>query len=71
MEFIKNGKNWLIKDSNGLIVSDTQKRQYEKNQLNSNHKDCNCGKNKKSTSKKVEVQNDTIEETSSIKEWYN
>lgn len=68
MEFIKNGKNWLIKDSNGLIVSDAQKTQYEKNLSNPEHKPCECGKKKKSTSKKIEVQNDIIEETKPIKE---
>lgn len=68
MEFIKNGKNWLIKDSNGLVVSDKQKQQYEKNQANPEHKPCDCGKKKKSTSKNVEVQNDTIKEANTIKE---
>lgn len=68
MEFIKNGKNWLIKDSNGLIVSNEQKERYEKNLLNPNHKPCDCGKKKKSTSKNVEAQNDTIKEADTIKE---
>lgn len=68
MEFIKNGKNWLIKDSNGLIISNEQKERYEKNILNPNHKPCECGKKKKSTSKTVEVPNDSIKETSTIKE---
>lgn len=64
MEFIKLGKRYMIKDSNGFIVSQEQKEQFEKNQLNIKHEPCNCGKkkNKKSTSK-VEVQNDIIEET--------
>ena len=65
MEFIKVGKNYMIKDSNGFIISEAQKKQYEKNQLNPEHKPCNCGKKKKSTSK-VEVQNDTIEETTEL-----
>ena len=63
MEFIKVGKNYMIKDSNGYIISEAQKKQYEKNLLNPEHKPCECGKKKKSTSKKTEVQNDTIEET--------
>lgn len=64
MEFIKVGKNYMIKDSNGYIITKEQKERYEKNQLNPEHKPCDCGKkNKKSTSKKIEVQNDTIEET--------
>lgn len=66
MEFIRVGKNYMIKNSNGLIVSAEQKEQYEKNQLNPEHKPCNCNKKKKSTSKKLEVQNDTIEETEPV-----
>ena len=62
MEFIKVGKNYMIKDSNGYIISEAQKKQYEKNQLDINHKPCECGKKKKSTSKKIEVQDDTIKE---------
>lgn len=68
MEFIKLGKNWLIKNSNGYVISDKQKEQYEKNLLNPEHKPCECNKKKKSTSKKSEVQNDIIKETSTIKE---
>ena len=65
-EFIKYGKNWIIKDSNGYVISNEQKEQYEKNLLNPEHKPCDCNK-KKSTSKKLEVQNDTIKETDTIK----
>ena len=67
MEFIKVGKRYMIKDSNGYMISEEQLEQYKKNQLNPEHKPCNCGKKKKSTSK-IEVQNDTIEETNTIKE---
>jgi len=64
MEFIKVGKDkYMIKDSNGYIISEKQKDQYEKNLLNPEHKPCNCDKKKKSTSKKIEVQNDTIKKT--------
>ena len=62
MEFIKVKNKYMIKDSNGYMITAEQKAQYEKNQLNPEHKPCNCNK-KKSTSKKVEVQNDIIEET--------
>lgn len=63
MEFIKVGKNYMIKDSNGYMISAKQREQYKKNLLNPEHKPCeNCGKKKKSTSKKIEVQNDIIEE---------
>lgn len=68
MEFIKVGKNYMIKDSNGFIVSEKQKEQFEKNLLDPKHEPCNCNKKKKSTSKKIEVQNDTIKETKPIKE---
>lgn len=33
MEFIKIGKNYLIKDSNGRIVSEKEKLQLENNEL--------------------------------------
>ena len=68
MEFIKVGKKYMIKDSNGYMISEEQKERYEKNQLNPEHKPCNCNKKKKSTSKKIEVQNDTIEETTTTEE---
>lgn len=62
MEFVKVGKNYMIKGSNGFIISKEQKERYEKNKLNPEHKPCDCGKkNKKHFNK--EVQNDTIEET--------
>lgn len=67
-EFIKVGKNYMIKGSNGYMVSEKQKEQYEKNMLNPEHKPCECNKKKKSTSKKIEVQNDIIKETNTIKE---
>lgn len=68
-EFIKVGKRYMIKNSNGYMISEEQKEQYEKNILNPQHKPCECGKkkNKKSTSK-IEVQNDTIEETTTTEE---
>ena len=68
MEFIKVGKRYMIKNSNGYMISEEQLEQYKKNQLNPKHEPCNCNKKKKSTSKKIEVQNDTIEETTAIEE---
>jgi hypothetical protein len=63
-EFIKLGKNYMIKGSNGYVISAEQKAQYEKNLLDPKHEPCNCGKKKnKKALHKVEVQNDTIEET--------
>ncbi len=66
-EFIKIGNKYMIKGSNGFMISAKQREQYEKNMLNPEHKPCDCGK-KKSTSKKVEVHNDTVKETNTIKE---
>lgn len=63
MEFIKIAKGkYMIKDSNGYTITEAQKEQYEKNQLNPQHEPCNCGKKNKKHFKKVEVQNDTIKE---------
>lgn len=68
-EFIKLGKNYMIKGSNGYIVSAEQKAQYEKNLLDPEHKPCNCGKKKnKKALPKIEVQNDTIQETNTTEE---
>ena len=64
-EFIKVGKNYMIKDSNGFMITPEQKERYEKNIASPEHKPCECSKKKKSTSKKG-VQNDTIEETKPI-----
>ena len=33
MEFIKKGDNWMIKNSNGRIVTDEEKLKLEKNEL--------------------------------------
>jgi hypothetical protein len=68
-EFIKIGKNYMIKGSNGYVISAEQREQYEKNLLNPEHKPCNCGKKKnKKALPKVEVQNDTIKETDTTEE---
>lgn len=41
MKFIKVGKNWLIKNSNGRIVSDKEKKQLEKLNIKNNEcKEC-------------------------------
>ena len=63
MEFIELKNNrYMIKNSNGYIITKEQKERYEKKQLNPEHKPCESCKKKKSTSK-IEVQNGTIEET--------
>ena len=68
-EFVKVGKRYMIKNSNGYMISEEQKEQYEKNLLNPQHKECDCGKKKnKKALPKLEVQNDTIEETTPVEE---
>ena len=71
MEFIKVGKNWLIKNSNGRIVSDKEKKQLEKQEIVIEDKHCEeCeikpikkSKKKKTATSKKEVTNDFIQET--------
>lgn len=77
MEFIKKGQNYLIKNSNGRIVSEKEKLQLENDELvlediSSN----NCQqettkkikKNKKRIKEIEEKENDTLEETTETKE---
>lgn len=72
VEFIKKGQNYLIKNSNGRIVSEKEKLQLENDELvlediSSN----NCQqettkkikKNKKRIKEIEEKENDTLEET--------
>jgi len=84
MEFIKIGKNYMIKDSNGRIVSEKEKLQLENNELILNDiKSNNCqekttkkvSKNKKRIKElekddNTEVTDDIIKETDTTKEWY-
>lgn len=67
MEFIKKGNNYLIKNSNGRIVSEKEKLQLEKNELILDDiKSNNCqGKTTKKISKinKKIKELDTVEET--------
>ena len=66
MKFIKVGKNWLIKNSNGKIVSDKEKKQLEKIEVKDNEcKECEIKpiKKKKTATSKKEIANDIIEET--------
>lgn len=82
MEFIKIGKNYMIKDSNGRIVSEKEKLQLENNKLILNDiKSNNCqekttkkvSKNKKRIKElekddNTEVTDDIIKETDTTKE---
>lgn len=67
MKFIKVGKNWLIKNSNGKIISDKEKKQLEKLDIKDNEcKECEIKpikKKKKTATSKKEIANDIIEET--------
>ena len=70
MEFIKVGKDkWLIKASNGRLVSDKEKRKLEKEEITIEDKHCEeceikpIKKKKKTATSKKEIANDIIEET--------
>lgn len=81
MKFIKIGKNYMIKDSNGRIVSEKEKLQLENNELILNDiKSNNCqekttkkvSKNKKRIKElekddNTEVTDDIIKETDTTK----
>ena len=75
MEFIKYGDNYIIKDSNGKVVSEEEKLKLERNELILENDECNCPveqiKKKSKINRKInkiekdkEVVDDTIEETS-------
>lgn len=78
MEFIKVGKNYMIKNSNGRIVSEKEKLQIETKQLQIENENCGCAcpdkikkisKNKKrikkieTAQKKVDGADEIIKET--------
>jgi hypothetical protein len=42
MEFIKVGKNYMIKNSNGRIVSEKEKLELETKQLQLENESCGC-----------------------------
>ena len=69
MEFIKIGKNYMIKNSPSIIVTEEEKLKLEKNELILKDIDgCNCQgettkKIKKINKRIKEVENETIKET--------
>lgn len=67
MEFIKVGKNYMIKGSNGRIVSEKEKLQLENKELVlKDIKGCNC---QKETTKKISKNKKRIKElTAPVKE---
>lgn len=67
MQFIKYGENYIIKGSNGKVISEKEKLELEKNNII--EEDCGCKVEKikkvsKINKKLKEVVDDTIEETS-------
>ena len=70
MEFIKMGDKYLIKDSNGIIVDEKEKKQLETNELVFEDIKADCAKDitPKLTKKKKEIKElEDIEETKPIK----
>ena len=69
MEFVKVGKNYMIKGSNGRIVSEKEKLQLENNELVlKDIKGCNC---QKETTKKISKNKKKLKElekTAPVKE---
>ena len=66
MEFIKNGDNWLIKGSNGVVVDETEKLKLEQGELVIKDVESNvCQKNNRNRLKAIEKK---LKENESIKE---
>ena len=65
MEFIKVGKNYMLKDSNGIIVDEKEKLQLENNELVIEDIECNCAKE---ITKKISKNNKRIKEIENIEE---
>ena len=60
MEFVKVGKNYMVKGSNGRIVSEKEKLQLENNELVlKDIKGCDC---QKETTKKISKNKKRIKE---------
>ena len=66
MEFIKHGDNYLIKNSNGTIVSPEEKLKLEKKELVI--KDMESNKCQQDTTKKISEINKKIKKTKKVKE---
>ena len=60
MEFIKCGKNYLLKNSNGIIVSEKEKLQLENNEMVL--KDFSSNKCQQETTKKISSNKKRIKE---------
>lgn len=69
MEFVKVGKNYMVKGSNGRIVSEKEKLQLENNELIlKDIKGCDC---QKETTKKISKNKKKIKELESLKSLQN
>ena len=80
MEFIKNGKKYLIKNSNGRVVSEKEKLELENKELVL--KDITSNNCQKDTTKKIKANkkritalskenaDDTIKETNWCLQWH-
>lgn len=60
MEFIKCGKNYLLKDSNGIVVSEKEKLQLENNEMVM--KDFSSNNCQQETTKKIAKNKKRIKE---------
>ena len=65
MEFIKHGDNYLIKNSNGMIVSPEEKLKLERRELAI--KDVESNKCQQDTTKKISEINKKLEKTTKKK----
>lgn len=69
MEFVKVGKNYMVKGSNGRIVSEKEKLQLENNELVlKDIKGCDC---QKETTKKISKNKKKIKELENLKSLQN
>ena len=66
MEFTKIGKNYLIKDSNGRIVSEKEKLQLENNELIL--KDIKSNECQQETTKKIKKNKKRVKEIEKTEE---
>lgn len=64
MEFIKNGKNYIIKDSNGRVVSEEEKLKLEKKEMVL--KDIKSNECQEETTKKIKKIDKKIKQVKKI-----
>lgn len=69
MEFIKVGKNYMIKNSNGRIVSEKEKLELENKEIMISPVDCACPDKIKKVSKNRKKIKKIEEENKTFKTW--